>query len=142
MYNIILRPVEDRDGPFLREWISDKELTRYGDGDMDSNRPYLIFIAELKGRPIGGCAIFDIDFEKRRAEIGCWIADPLLRGKGYGAAVLQKMLPSAAASLVLKEIYARIHKEHQASIKLAEHLGFKRTNESNELITLTWRGVV
>src|SRR4030088_1722643 len=74
---------------------------------------------------IGSVALFNLEFNHRRAELGYALGHEYW-GQGYMSEALQALLAYAFETLDLHRIEADIDPRNTASIKTAERLGFKR----------------
>lgn len=73
---------------------------------------------------IGGLGIYDINMDKKMAEVGRIIIDKeRCKGKGYGAESL-KGISLIARNMGLQCLYAYIYSENQASIKTFQKAGY------------------
>ena len=84
---------------------------------------------------IGTCGFTRILPEERAAEIG-YVLNPSFRGKGYAREALSAVLNFGFATLGLHRIYARIIRENQPSIRLAEACGMQREGLLREAVFL------
>jgi [ribosomal protein S5]-alanine N-acetyltransferase len=77
---------------------------------------------------IGTCGFHFFDGNKYNAEIAYDLNDSFW-GKGYAREALGEMISFATNNMKIKQIYACIYPKNERSIKLVEHLGFKKTGE-------------
>ena len=106
----------------LDEWAAKLALAK---SDLaDKSGELYRWIAEIDGEPVGSLSLSSVDWIHRSCEVGYVIA-PEMRGKGHGR-------PMVAAGLDLgfggglERITAYICTDNDASVRLAEGLGFKR----------------
>ena len=143
--NLILRPMTLEDTPiFLRmrndlavsKWfIYRKEITAtehvrwmathlVQGGD---SRQFMIYAPSDNGfsyKIIGCTNLKEIDFVNKRAEYGLFLADPQVRGKGYGSETVSLMARYAFDCLGLNSIFSRVFTDNIPSVKHLEREGF------------------
>jgi ribosomal-protein-alanine N-acetyltransferase len=150
---LVLKPIAPAFREFVFRQFSDADVNRYlydeepftdiSDADgligfylsppADKNR----WILCLKdGTPIGTCGFHCADYVSGTAEMG-YDMQKAYWGKGYMAEAARAALLFARDKMHIKTVYLHIYPENAGSVRLAERLGFKRTNET---ITLTFRG--
>jgi len=138
-----LRPLRNPDVTALFAIHSDPQAMRYWDATIwtsdergramiardlaAANRDYLrVGIAPAGGGEIvGTCALWRIDAQCRRAEIG-YILHPELWGRGYMREALSALLGYAFRELDLNRIEADTDPRNERSTRLLEALGFAR----------------
>lgn len=77
------------------------------------------------GRLIGTTSLMGVSTGSRAATFGISIADPAMRGKGYGGEVVDLMLAWGFGELNLNRIGLGAASFNQAAIKLYERKGFR-----------------
>jgi len=142
---LILRPIETGDLEPIYKYARDPDHTRYmGWKTHQSPEDTKKFIdsvlqlykigeyydwaitLKLSSQLIGTCGLSNLNRQKSFAEAG-YIIDPDHLHQGYGFEALSAMIDFVFSTLKLNRLYARIFKENQASITLAEKAGFIHT---------------
>lgn len=80
-------------------------------------------VETLDGRLIGACGYHQLDWKNRRAMVGWQIGDPDMRGKGYGADMIETLLGVCFEVLGLRKVSLCVYEFNEA-IRLYERLGF------------------
>lgn len=99
---------------YLREHISGKSGEMY------------FCIENAQGRLIGSCSIFDWDARCRKCTIGIFIADPEMRGRGYGSDAIELLLLIAFTELNCRKVKLNVFAYNDRAIRLYENKGFVR----------------
>ena len=156
---VSLRPVERRDLPAFTTWFSRYELQRtLTPGAIrlvneDAEEAWFRSLAEAKdtwcfavdalddphqadGRLIGSTSLMGVNGKNRAATFGISIADPAMRGKGYGAEVIDLMLEWGFMELNLHRIQLYVMAFNEPAVRLYERKGFRRDGVLREAI---WR---
>jgi [ribosomal protein S5]-alanine N-acetyltransferase len=139
---LVLRQLEGGDAPAIFGIRSDPETMRYMEtppmADVSEAEVSLASVVEgfaagdsLKwavtlrgqGELIGMCALFRIQAESRRAEIGYYLARPHW-GHGYNHEALTRIVEYAFNDLDLNRIEADLDPRNLASAKAVRRLGF------------------
>ena len=144
-----LRPLREADVPSLYAIHSDRVAMRYWDATAwtsdergramvardvaQAGREYLrLGLAPASGGAvIGTCALWHIDAQCRRAEIGYMLA-PAGWGQGYMREALSSLLDYAFAELDLNRIEADTDPRNERSTALLERLGFTKEGHFRE----------
>lgn len=74
---------------------------------------------------IGSVFLKNIDSKNRNCEVGIFIGEKTLQGKGYGSSAIRLIVNYAFYSLRLHKVYALILENNRASVKAFERAGFK-----------------
>ena len=82
-------------------------------------------IIEVEGIAVGTLDILDFDPLHLRFGIGILIYAPEARGKGYAHAAIEAIKTYARDTLALKQIWASVAADNEASIALFEGCGFE-----------------
>ena len=137
-----LRALEPSDVELLYLWENDPEVWRVGGTtsplsyqriaqfveeqsyDLYTTRQMRLVI-ECEGIAVGTLDIFDFDPQHLRFGIGILIYAPEARRKGYARAAIEAVKTYARDTLVLRQIWASVAADNEASIALFEGCGFE-----------------
>ena len=138
-----LRALEPSDIELLYLWENDPEVWRVGGTtaplsleriaqfvteqsyDLYATRQMRLVI-EAEGIAVGTLDIVEFDPQHLRFGIGILIYAPEARRKGYAHAAIEAIKTYARDTLVLKQIWASVAADNEASIALFERCGFTR----------------
>jgi RimJ/RimL family protein N-acetyltransferase len=95
-----------------------------------------IYMVEYEGELIGTCSIYNVDWEKKTAEIGRIVVQGDRRGKGLGTKILNEVVHMCTMK-GLKMIYANIKQDNISSQKAFTKAGFQPATEP----TFYWRAL-
>jgi RimJ/RimL family protein N-acetyltransferase len=142
MRTISLRKAAAEDALLIAGWYNDSDNIKYMSTvvrerkhtpasvkrDIENSDPGFerLFMVEADGEVIGHCGIDDIDIHDQRAEIFFLIGVADARGKGIGKEIGRLLLEHAFGEMGLNSLYATAAVENEPSIRILEHLGFKR----------------
>jgi RimJ/RimL family protein N-acetyltransferase len=107
------------DAGFATAWVG-----RYVSGWDDGSRAGFAIVS-AEGEFLGLAAIVDLDLAGREGEIG-YIVAPAARGRGVAGRALRLISAWALGPLGLERVELRISTANQASIRVAERLGYVR----------------
>ena len=137
-----MRALEPSDVELLYLWENDPEVWRVGGTtsplsyqriaqfveeqsyDLYTTRQMRLVI-ECEGIAVGTLDIFDFDPQHLRFGIGILIYAPEARRKGYARAAIEAVKTYARDTLVLRQIWASVAADNEASIALFEGCGFE-----------------
>ncbi len=87
--------------------VSLREYLRYHRDDLDYPSPWSVRLAidTLDGRHIGNCMYYDIDAERKQAELGIMIGDRAYWGKGYGSDAIKALLGHIFTETPIEHVY-------------------------------------
>lgn len=137
---VVLRPVLEKDLPFVTAWINDPEVTQYLAAHMPmmeaeerrwfenlpSRKPHDIVVAiEVDGVFIGTMGLHGIDFKHRRATTGALIGNKAYWGKGYGSEAKMLLLDYAFNELGLHKICSSVIAFNERSIRYSLKCGYQ-----------------
>ena len=137
---VILRPVLEKDLPFLMRWINDPEVTQYLKAHapmmefeerqwlegLAKRKPHHVVVAiEVDGVFIGTMGLHDIDFRHRRATTGALIGNKDYWGKGYGSEAKMLLLDYAFNELGLRKICSRVIVFNKRSVRYSLRCGYR-----------------
>jgi RimJ/RimL family protein N-acetyltransferase len=138
-----LRPLEDGDLPQLVTWLSDMEVRRWlamseaPPPTLESEREWyqqskqdpasvLWSIESEDGRLVGDVGLGLIDKTHRRAEVGIFIGDKTLWGRGLGTHAISRVLRYAFDELGLRRVQLYVDEDNLRAIRCYEKCGFVR----------------
>jgi RimJ/RimL family protein N-acetyltransferase len=96
----------------------------------------VVLIGESSGEKIGQLAVYDIDFNSRRAEIGRFVASPSFAGKGMMRSLIV-LLCDACAACGLKELYLEVLPSNERAIRLYDSIGFTIVDTTPTVIKMS-----
>lgn len=96
----------------------------------------IVFIVEVEGKSVGQVAVYVIDREKSRAEVGRFLVAPEAAGKGYLFSACRLLLDLCRCELGLKSVYLEVFEANQRAIKIYRDLGFTPAGSANELVLM------
>jgi diamine N-acetyltransferase len=73
---------------------------------------------------IGNCALLDIDWRNRSAELGILIGDKDYWGRGFGTEAMQLLVKHAFETLNLHRVWLRVYETNPRAIRDYEKAGF------------------
>ncbi len=134
-----LRPLEKKHLPKCVVWLNDPEVTetlsfsepismegeqRWYENLLRDKSSKIYAIETVKGEHIGNVGLSDIDLHNRKAELGIFIGEKNLWGKGYGTEAVLLALKLAFEGLNLNKVYLRTFKGNERAKKCYEKAGF------------------
>ena len=84
------------------------------------------WIIEADDAPVGLANLARIDLVSRRCELGHYIADPAMRGRGVGAAAEYILLQQVFEGLNLNKLWCEVLAENEAAWRLHLAFGFQK----------------
>jgi len=142
---ITLRALEPEDIELLYQWENNTEiwdvsntkipfskyiLAQYlkeSAKDIYETKQLRLVIQNENSEPVGAVDLFDFDPYHLRAGVGILIHKKENRNLGYASDALSALSEYALQVLGLKQLYANISDDNQASIQLFEKAGFKKS---------------
>lgn len=139
---VLIRPVEEGDLPEIHKWSNDFELkglfdfiinfTSYEDltkihNDMEeckNNIEFTIVEKETK-KPVGKCALMDIDLISKKSLCSLYIGDSSCREKGYGSEGMKLLMEFAFCDLNLNRLGLSVFDFNKRAIKSYKKCGMK-----------------
>ena len=82
-------------------------------------------VVDVAGECVGEVGLSDIDPQRGAALIGWWVAAEH-RGRGHATAAVEAMVALAFEELGLRAVVAQIGADNDASVRVAEAVGFER----------------
>lgn len=95
-----------------------------------------VYIIEADGELVGQCAVYGIDLQQKRAEVGRFLVSPDSAGKGYIKRGCQLLIETCWQQLALDSVFLEVLEDNVRAIKLYEKLGFNEVSRKGELIVL------
>ena len=141
---IRFRAAEASDLPIFTAWLNDPEV-RYGISiflpmSLDEEqrwyskvfdrpkeeRPFVIEANTPAGwQMIGNCALFDIDWVARGAELGIMIGEKAFWNQGYGTESVRLLCRVGFAQYNLNRVYLRVLRTNPRAVRSYEKAGFQ-----------------
>jgi diamine N-acetyltransferase len=138
--------LEWRNHPLSRPWFKNSEIIDYpAHRDWfreyaERRHEYMFFFVSRDGHlPIGQGGIYAYDALTRCAEIGRFVSDPNLRGRGLFRDGLILMLEYAGANLGLGAVHLEVQKKNSRAIALYRSLGFLDTGCDDSMLQMQLR---
>lgn len=141
-HKVRLRAYRTDDIPLAHGYINDPEVKRFlmpgvpfpirleeeeeYIGEISSGRDDYSFAIETVegGRYIGGCGINQVDWRNRFCEVGIFIGDKRLWGKGYGTEAFGLLVSFAFREMNLNKVKLRVYDFNERGIRSYAKLGF------------------
>ena len=141
---VLLRYYKDSDIEKAHKFINDYDISKYlakgavfplsfgeeeefiKNNKSNSNLTYNFAIEDIDtGDYIGGCGINNTDLKNRNCEIGIFIGDKNVWGKGYGTDALEVLINFIFNELNLEKIKLSTYSFNDRAIKCYTKLGFE-----------------
>lgn len=143
---VILRPIRKTDLHILNVWKNDEEIYMYLGGGYnpvseDQQEKWMDSLIDMTGNsrrfmildtnevPIGMVGLYEINWIHRTCELGIYIADRNVRGKGCATEAASLVLNFASEYLNLRKAKSKVVSDNIASIKMLFKLGFTIVGE-------------
>ncbi|MEO8346090.1 MAG: GNAT family protein [Betaproteobacteria bacterium] len=152
MDSVILRAMVEADLPHTlawrnddrsRPWFKDASILQWTDHVAWFRRretaPFdRMYVAERKadGCIVAQAAIYHIDLSRREAEVGRFLTDPDLRGRGYFALALEQLLHIAHAEHDLARVHLEVLAGNARAIAIYHRAGFATTGREDDLVMM------
>jgi diamine N-acetyltransferase len=142
---IELRAMEPEDLELLYEWENDTSLWELSNtrapysrfllaqylkdasGDVFEQKQVRLIIQNEEKRAVGAVDLFEIDLFHQRAGVGILIHKTEDRRHGYASDTLKALENYASETLGIRQLYASISEDNNASIHLFEKAGYSLT---------------
>lgn len=128
-----------RNEPEIRKWFKssdeltfDAHLAWFSSYENKAND--YVFLAEKDNNLIGQFSVYNIDKEKKVAEVGRFIAAPEVKGKGIMRKTMQRFVQFIFDEIDLEEIYLEVYKSNTIAFHLYKKIGFEVEGESEGLV--------
>ena len=135
-----LRNLENRDGPFMLEWMHDADVVQYFRFDSSKNteedvREFILkanqetsshhyAIVDDKDEYLGTISLKNIDLDNRNAEYAICIRKGAM-GKNIAKNATDLILKIAFLELKLHKVYLNVLEDNQRAIRFYEKYGFE-----------------
>jgi len=144
--NVILRPLQREDIPFLTKWINDPEITQYlasyspmREEDEEDWYEYTrnkqseaVLAIIVDEKMIGVMGLSDINHINGTATTGAFIGEKEYWGQGYGSEAKMLLLDYAFNTLNLRKIHSGVIAFNERSYKYSLKCGYKETGVQKE----------
>ena len=145
-----LRPAEREDIPTFLEWLADAEVSEglatrapwsrvaeeawFDELQKAQNKTIWHFVICLRGseRPIGFCALHDIDPVNGSTELGIGIGEPTEWDKGLGTEAMDILLDFGFGELRLHRVFLHVFDFNERAIHVYERVGFRHEGTKRE----------
>ncbi len=153
---LMIRYIEPDDATDMYEYASREEVCRYllwsPHLNLAATQGYIEFlnkryqkglyadwaiVLKENGKMIGTCGFANVDTPGNMAEIG-YVLSPEYHGKGYMTEAVTSVLKLSFETFCFDFVKLRIIKGNEASVRLAERLGFKHI----DVISMEIKGVM
>lgn len=105
----------------------------------DNDFVFIIEDKETLRRPVGQIALYNIEWQQRRAEFGrLMIGDPEAQGKGFAKAASALLVRFAKKTWSIREIYLDVYANNYPAINIYESTGFTPATEFNGMMHMVW----
>jgi diamine N-acetyltransferase len=155
-----LRKLEDKDAPYMKEWMKDKKVNCFFRFDPDSvtsdsvrafiknsqntNNSYHFAIADEEDTYLGTVSLKNIDMDAKSGEYAIALR-ACAQGKGAGRFATYEILKFAFEKLGLNRVYLNVLSDNEKAIKFYQKIGFICEGEfyqhvyiKGELKSLKW----
>ncbi|MBT8179622.1 MAG: GNAT family N-acetyltransferase [Eudoraea sp.] len=150
--HIYLRAIEPQDLDFLYELENNPEvwevsgtitpysrhvLKKYLDNahkDIFEAKQLRLCICNTADKVLGLIDLFDFDPKNKRAGVGIVIAGKEHRDRGVGTEALNLLCDYAFQTLDLRQVYAQVGEQNEASIHVFSKLGFLKAGKLEEWV--------
>lgn len=143
---IYLRPILKTDIKFLNEWKNDEDTYKFlGGGFMptsiDQQEKWLesmidtsgnnkrFIICDYQNTLIGMIGLYQINWIHRTCEIGVFIGDKKVKGKGYGKEACRVIEKFAKEYLNLRKIKLYVVYDNITALKMWESIGYRKVGQ-------------
>jgi UDP-4-amino-4,6-dideoxy-N-acetyl-beta-L-altrosamine N-acetyltransferase len=92
------------------------------------------WIIQYNGKPVGIVSIPHINYTKKTAEWGFYIADETTRGKGIGTTALYKLMEYVFKKLQFNMMTTFVLENNPVAIRMYEKFGFTKDQKTSQLL--------
>lgn len=144
---VLLRPTEEADAQRFIDWYNNKDVNQYlmwvkepltiekeiawirSLATRDDWKDFVIQVIEGKTlKPIGNCALHNIDSQSKTAALGINIGLPDYWSKGYGTEVAELLIGFAFKILGFTRIESHVIEFNHRSLGLVKKLGYREVD--------------
>ena len=147
---VFLRPAEREDIPTFLQWLADGDVSEglatrapwsrvaeeswFDELQRAQNKTIWHFVICLRegGRPIGFCALHDVDPVNGSTELGIGIGETSEWDKGYGTEAMHVLLDFAFGELRLHRVFLHVFDFNERAIHVYERIGFQHEGVKRE----------
>lgn len=147
--NIYLRPITKADLQCLNRWKNDEDVFMYLGGgfspvSVDQHEKWLDSLIDMTGKnrrfmicdtqdePIGMIGLYDINWISRVCEIGVYIGNKDVWGKGYASEACKLLEAFAADHLNVRKLKLSVVADNGTALKMWTSLGYSKIGEHVE----------
>ncbi|MEI6873913.1 MAG: GNAT family protein [Spirochaetota bacterium] len=143
---VFLSPISLDDADRYAEWLNDLSTTRFlhlssfqvtlhGEREALANlskaHNYAI-VERTSGELLGNCGLMDIDHLHRSAEVGIFIGEEAMRGRGYGTEALRLLADYAFNVLNIHNLMLRTYDYNGRGLASYRKIGFREIGRRRE----------
>jgi len=141
--HLSVRLLENKDLEFIRR-LRNENRQHFLDSNYISKqdqqrwyKSYLLrtddqmFVLEENGVSVGCGALYNIDIDKKKAEVGRFVIDVSHRGKGYGGILIRLIEEMALSKFEIKELYLEALAANIPAISLYKRMGYKKVGRQS-----------
>jgi UDP-4-amino-4,6-dideoxy-N-acetyl-beta-L-altrosamine N-acetyltransferase len=99
------------------------------------------WIIRYNGKPVGLVSLPHIDYTKKTAEWGFYIADETARGKGIGSVALYQLMDYVFEKLHFNTMTTFVLEHNPVAIYMYEKFGFKRDEKGTQQLNRDGRTI-
>lgn len=92
---------------------------RYRDKDDD-----FLFVIQAGGKLVGQASVYDIEWDKGRAEVGRFLAEPSSLGKGYIRQACNALIGLCSETLNLRYLFLEVIESNERALRIYQKNGF------------------
>ena len=123
-------------------YISEQDQQRWYKSYLLKNDDQM-FVLENNGISVGCGALYNIDINKKKAEVGRFVIDKSHRGKGYGGILIRLIEEMALSKFEIKELYLEVLAANIPAILLYKRMGYKEVGrQSGSVFKMVKRNLV
>ena len=114
-------------------WTLERETTWYDHAATGTDPTFTIY-ERSTWRPIGTCALMQVDYRHGTAEIVVLIGEPECRGRGYGTEAVRLLLDYAFTALGLFNVMLGVDEDNVAAHRAYLKAGFKEIGRRRQAV--------
>ncbi len=130
-----------RNRPEARMWFKTTDIIDY-EQHQKWFRAYsekdddFLFVIEAEGKPVGQASIYNVDWKKKEAELGRFLAAPESVGQGYISMACSGLINFCFHRLGLSDLHLEVFETNQRAFNLYQKNGFTVAGRHNGLIKM------